>query len=126
MRKSAPLPPLKGFRHPREVIGYAVWAYYRFAMSTAAVEDLLAERGVIVSRETVRNWTNRFGGHFAACIRRDRPRPRDKWHMDEVVIQINGEAHWLWRAIDADGDVLDILVQKRRNAKARSDSSGAS
>lgn len=118
MMKPVPLPPLKGYRHPREVISYAVWAYYRFALSTADVEDLIAERGVIVSRETVRQWVNRFGSHFAACIRRDRPTPRDKWHMDEVVIPINGEAHWLWRAIDANGDVLDILVQKRRNAKA--------
>lgn len=118
MRKSAPLRPLKGYLHPREILSYAVWAYYRFAMSTADVEDLLAERGVIVSRETVRHWVNRIGGHFASCIRRDRPSLRDKWHMDEVVIPINGEAHWLWRAIDADGDVLDILVQKRRNARA--------
>jgi putative transposase len=87
-------------------------------VSTADVEDLLAARGVIVSRETVRLWVNRFGRHFADCIRRDRPRPNDKWHMDEVVISIRGKKHWLWRAIDANGDVLDILVQTRRNAKA--------
>jgi putative transposase len=109
---------LKGFRHPREIIAYAVWAYHRFALSTADVEDLLAERGVIVSRETIRLWVNRFGSHFAGCIGRDRPRPNDKWHLDEVVIPINGVKHWLWRAVDADGDVLDILVQTRRNAKA--------
>jgi putative transposase len=77
---------LKGFRYPRDVIAFAVWAYHRFALSTADVEDLLAERGVIVTRETVRLWVNRFGRHFADCIRRDRPRPNDKWHMDEVVI----------------------------------------
>ena len=112
------MPRLKGFRYPREVIAYAVWAYHRFALSTADVEDLLAERGIIVSRETVRLWVNRFGAHFAACIRRDRPKPSDKWHMDEVVITIRGKKHWLWRAIDANGDVLDILVQARRNAKA--------
>ncbi len=104
------MPRLKGFRFPREIIGYAVWAYHRFALSTADVEDLLAARGVIVSREAVRVWVNRFGRHFADCIRRDRPRPNDKWHMDEVVIMIRGKKHWLWRAIAANGDVLDILV----------------
>ena len=112
------LPRLKGFRYPREVISYAVWAYHRFALSTADVEDLLAERGVTVSRETVRLWVNRFGAHFAKCIRRDRSKPNDKWHLDEVVITIRGKKHWLWRAIDANGDTLDILVQTRRNAKA--------
>ena len=112
------LPRLKGFRFPREIIAFAVWAYHRFALSTADVEDLLAERGVIVSREAVRLWVNRFGSQFAACIRRDRPRPHDKWHMDEVVVPINGVKHWLWRAIDGNGDVLDILIQPRRNAKA--------
>jgi len=112
------MPRLKGFRYPREIVAYAVWAYHRFPLSTADVEDLLAARGVIVSREAVRLWVNRFGRHFADCIRRDRPRPNDKWHMDEVVISIRGKKHWLWRAIDANGDVLDILVQTRRNAKA--------
>ena len=112
------IPRLKGFRYPREVIAYAVWAYHRFALSTADVEDLLAERGVIVSREAIRLWVNRFGKHFANCIRRNRSRPNDKWHMDEVVITIRGKKHWLWRAINANGDVLDILVQTRRNAKA--------
>ena len=86
----------------------------RFSLSTADVEDLLAARGVIVSRETIRLWVNRF----ADCIRRDRPRPNDKWHMDEVVILIRGKKHRLWRAIDARRDVLDILVQTRRAAKA--------
>lgn len=112
------MPRLKGFRYPREIIAYAVWAYHRFALSTADVEDLLAERSIIVSRETVRLWVNRFGQHFAQCVRRDRPRPNYKWHLDEVVITIRGKKHWLWRAIDADGDVLDILVQTRRSAKA--------
>jgi putative transposase len=78
----------------------------------------LAERGVVVSREAIRLWVNRFGRHFANCIRRDRPLPNDKWHLDEVVITIRGKKHWLWRAIDANGDVLDILVQTRWNAKA--------
>ncbi|WP_163852198.1 IS6 family transposase [Pseudooceanicola aestuarii] len=118
MTISTSLPRLKGFRFPREIITYAVWAYHRFALSTADVEDLLAERGVIVSREAVRLWVNRFGSQFAACIRRDRPRPNDKWHMDEVVVPINGVKHWLWRAVDGNGNVLDILIQPRRNAKA--------
>ena len=86
MKIPSTMPRLKGFRFPREVIAYAVWAYYRFALSTADVEDLLAERGLIVSRETVRLWVNRFGAHFADCIRRDRPGPSDKWHLEEVVI----------------------------------------
>ncbi len=103
---------------PREAVAYAVCAYHRFVLSPADVEDLLAERGVIVSRETIRLWVNRFGAHSAACISRDRPRSSDKWHMDEVVIPIKGVKHWLWRAVDANGDTLDILVQTRRNAKS--------
>ena len=112
------MPRLKGFRYPREVISYAVWAFHRFALSTAEVEDLLAARGVLVSREAVRLWVNRFGRHFADCFRRARPGCSDKWHLDEVVVMINGEKFWLWRAIDASGDVLDILVLKHRSAKA--------
>lgn len=115
---SSSMPRMKRYRFPREVVAYAVCAYRRFALITADVEDLLSERGVIVRRETIRLWVNRFGAHFAACIRRDRPRPNDKWHMDEVVISINGVKHWLWRAVDANGDTLDILVQTRRNANA--------
>lgn len=118
MKLPSLFPRLKGFRFPREIVAYAVWAYHRFALSTADVEDLLAERRVIVSRETVRLWTNRFGRHFADCIRRNRPEPNDKWHMNEAVITIGGKKFWLWRAIDADGDVFDILVQVRRNTKA--------
>jgi putative transposase len=118
MHTPCQMPCLKGFRFTREITAYAMWAYHRFALSTADVEDLLAERGVIVSREAIRLWVNRFGRHFADCVRRDRPAPRDKWHVDEVVITVRGIKQWLWRAIDADGNVLDILVQPRRNAKA--------
>lgn len=118
MKIPTSMPRLKGFRHTREVISYSVWAYHRFALSTASVEDLLAECGVMFSRETIRGWVNRFGAHFAACIRRDRPRPNDIYYLDEVVIPINGLKHWLWRAVDANGDTLDILVQTRQNAKA--------
>lgn len=118
MKILAEMPRLKGYRFPREVVAYAVWVYHRFALSTADVEDLLAERGIIVSRETVRKWVKRFGQHFTRCVKRDRPTAADKWHLDEVVIPINGVKMWLWRAVDGNGDVLDILVQPRRNAKA--------
>ena len=109
---------LKGHRFPRTVIGYAVWAYHRFALSLRDVEDLLAERGVIVSYETIRVWVAKFGTQIAKKIRRDRPGPADKWHLDEVVLKINGVRQWLWRAVDANGDVLDILVQSRRDTAA--------
>ena len=118
MNVPASMPRLKGFRFPREVIASTVWAYHRFALSTADVEDLLAERGVIVSREAIRLWVNRFGMHFAGCIKRDRPSSADKWHLDQVVLPINGVKHWVWRAVDANGDVLDIVVQPSRNARA--------
>ena len=94
-------PRLKGFRFPRSIISYAVWAYHRFALSLRDVEDLLAERGVIVSYESIRLWCQRFGTQIAARIRRDRPAPADKWHLDEVVIPIRGRKHWLWRAAKA-------------------------
>ena len=87
-------------------------------MSLRDVEDLLAERGIAVSYETIRSWVAKFGRHYARSIRRDRPNPNDKWHLDEVVITIKGRKHWLWRAVDANGDALDILVQSRRNTKA--------
>ena len=109
---------IKGFQFPRSAIGYAVWAYHRFALSLRDLEDWLASRGIRVSYETVRDWVARFGGQFAARIRRERPCPADKWHLDEVVISIKGKKNWLWRAVDAKGDVLDILVQSRRNTSA--------
>lgn len=110
----------KGFRFPREIISYAVSADHRFALSTADVEDLLAERGVMVSRKTVRDWVTRFGRHFVDCIKRDRPGASEEWHLDEVVVPINGVTCWLWRAVDANGNVLEILVQRQRNAKVAS------
>lgn len=112
------MPRLKGFRFPGEIISCAVWAYHRFALSKADVEDLLAERGVIVSREAIRLWVDRFGHNFAGCVKRDGPAAADKWHLDEVIIPVWGIKHWVWRAVDANGDTLDILVQTRRNAKA--------
>ena len=104
---------LKGFRYPREIIAYAVWAYHRFALSTADVEDLLAARGEVVSREAIRLWVNRFGQHFVNCIRRDRPQPNDKWHLDEVVITIRGKKHWLWRATafsSSERSIVSLIV----------------
>ena len=108
----------RGYRFPAEVIQHAVWLYFRFPLSLRMVEDLLAARGIIVSHETVRRWAEKFGRIFANKIRRRAPRLGDKWHLDEVVISINGEKHWLWRAVDADGFVLDALVQSRRDRRA--------
>ena len=109
---------LKGYRFPRSVIGYAVWAYHRFNLSLRDTEDLLAERGIVVSYETIRAWMAKFGPQIAAKVRQDRPAPADKWHLDEVVIPIRSKKHWLWRAVDSNGDVLDVLVQSRRNKAA--------
>jgi putative transposase len=100
-----------GHRFPPEIIGYAVWAYYRFSLSLRDVEDWLAARGVVVSFETIRAWAAKFGSQCAKVIRRDRSSAADKWHLDEVVLPINGQKYWLWRAVDSKGDVLDILVQ---------------
>jgi len=100
----------KGHRFPPEIIEYAVWCYFRFSLSLRDVEDLLATRGIIVSYETIRKWVGKFGTKYAASIRRDRPAPSDRWHLDKVVIPIRGRKFWLWRAIDSNGDVLDILV----------------
>ena len=113
-----PQPRLKGYRFPRSIISYAVWAYHRFALSLRDVEDLLAERGVTVSYETIRAWAGKFGAQIAKRVRAARKQPTDKWHLDEVVIAIRGKKHWLWRAVDSNGEVLDILVQTRRNACA--------
>ena len=105
-------------RFPAEVISHAVWLYFRFPLSLRMVEEMLAARGILVSHETVRQWALKFGQDFATQIRRRLPAPGDKWHLDEVVISIAGKRHWLWRAVDQHGVVLDILVQSRRNAKA--------
>ena len=108
----------KGYRYPIEVIGHAVWLYHRFALSLRDVEELMLARGVAVTYETIRSWCAKFGPDYAARLRRRRPRPGDKWHLDEVFVKINGTTHYLWRAVDQHGNVLDILVQSRRNAVA--------
>jgi putative transposase len=105
-------------RFPAEVISHAVWLYFRFPLSLRMVEEMLAARGILVSHETVRQWALKFGQSFANQIRRRLPASGDKWHLDEVAISIAGKKHWLWRAVDQHGAVLDILVQSRRNAKA--------
>ncbi|MEW2491633.1 IS6 family transposase [Streptomyces sp. NPDC048411] len=113
-----PAPPYKGHRYPVEVISHCVWLYFRFPLSYREVEELMLQRGVIVSCETVRRWCAKFGQAYADGLRRRRPRPGDKWHLDEVFIKINGKRQYLWRAVDQDGTVLDILVQSKRDAKA--------
>jgi putative transposase len=113
-----PSPLYQRRRFPGELISHAVWLYDRFRLSYRDVEELLAERGIAVSYETVRRWCRRFGQAFAAGLRRRRPRPGDKWHADEVQLTIDGRRHCLWRAVDQDGLVLDILVQGRRNQDA--------
>jgi putative transposase len=92
--------------------------YYRFSLSYRDVEELMFERGIIVSYESIRRWCHKFGPCFTAATRRQRPQPKDKWHLDEMYIKMNGRAYYLWRAVDAEGMVLDILVQERRNQEA--------
>ena len=108
----------KRHRFPAEFIRHAVWLYARFTLSYRDVENLLAERGLDVSYETVRRWFLKFGTQVARNLRRTRPTPSDYWHLDEMVIVIRGKRHWLWRAVDNEGEVLDFLVQPKRNAKA--------
>ncbi len=110
--------PHRHHRFPAEIISHAVWLYHGFSLSLRDVELLLAGRGVVVSYETVRRWCKKFGASFAGRLRRRRPRPADKWHMDEVFIRIQGVQHYLWRAVDPDDVALDILVQARRDANA--------
>src|SRR5688572_4664478 len=111
-------PSYKGFRFPQEIISHAVWLYYRFSLSYRDVEELLAARGIVVTYETVRQWCLKFGQQYANQLRRRRPKTGDKWHLDEVFLKINGKTSYLWRAVDQDGNVLDILVQSRRNKAA--------
>ncbi|MER6114087.1 IS6 family transposase [Streptomyces hirsutus] len=111
-------PSYRGHRYPVEVISHCVWLYFRFPLSFREVEELMLERGVVVSYETVRRWCAKFGQAYAAGLRRRRPRPGDKWHLDEVFVRINGELTYLWRAVDQDGNILDILVQNRRDTAA--------
>ena len=107
-----------GYRFPPEIIQQAIWLYLRFTLSFRDVEDLLAERGITVSYETVRRWVNHFGPKIAADLRKRRPKPYTTWHLDEVYLKIDGRMAYLWRAVDAEGEVLDVLVQAKRNKPA--------
>jgi putative transposase len=113
-----PDPMCAGYRFPAEVISYAVYLYFRFPVSLRMVEEMLALRGIIVSHETVRQWGLKFGRAISTRIRQRRLARGDKWHLDEIVISIAGKKHYLWRAVDQDGFVLDVLVQSRRDTKA--------
>ena len=107
-----------GCRFPPEIIQQAIWLYLRFTLSLRDVEDLLAERAIGVSYETVRRWVNHFGPLIAADLRKRRPKPHTTWHLDEVYLKIDGRMLYLWRAVDAEGEVLDVLVQSKRNKHA--------
>ena len=108
----------RGYRYPPDVIQRAVWLYLRFTLSLRDVEDLLAERGIDVSYETVRCWVERFGPQIAKRIRSARPKPTSMWHLDEMFASIGGRQMYLWRAIDDEGEVLDVLVTARRDKLA--------
>jgi len=112
--------PISYARHrfPPDVIGHAVWLYFRFPLSFRDVEELLSERGIEVSYETIRCWTLKFGQLFAHNLRRARASPTGRWHLDEMVVKIGGQAMYLWRAVDDEGEVPDMLVQKQRNKGA--------
>ena len=116
MKDAKPL--YHGYRLPRTIISHAVCLYHRFCLSLRDVEDLLAERGIAVSYESIRQWCNRFGPEYAQKLKKRQGRLGDTWYLDEVFIKIRGELHYLWRAIDQEGDTIDILVQKRSNKAA--------
>ena len=108
-------PSYHGYRFPSEIISHAVWLYHRFALSFRDVEDLLAQRSITGTYETIRQWGLTFGPSYARALRRRRGRLGDTWHLDELFVTLNGRLQYLWRAVDEDGDVLDILVQSRRH-----------
>ncbi|CUX65020.1 IS6 family transposase [Agrobacterium salinitolerans] len=108
----------KRHRFPQQIIAHAVWLYFRFPLSLRLAEELLLERGIVVSYETIRRWGLKFGPAYAKQLRRRRSSLQDVWHLDEVVISIAGRKHRLWRAVDQDGYVLDEIVQSRRDTKA--------
>jgi putative transposase len=118
MTTSAPIHSYKHHRFPAEIISHGVWLYFRFCLSYRDVQELLFARGIDVTYEAIRKWCRKFGQDYANQLRRRRPRTGDKWHLDEVFLTINGKRHYLWRAVDQDDHVLDILVQSRRNKQA--------
>ena len=105
-------------RFPPPIIQHAVWLYLRFTLSYRDVEELLAQRGLDLSYESVRSWVLKFGPMIARRLRQCRPRPSDHWHLDEMVVRITGKRMYLWRAVDHEGEILDVLVQRRRDRRA--------
>jgi len=118
MTSAAHPEPYKNHRFPPELISHAVWLYFRFTLSYRDVEEMMFARGLVVTYEAIRKWCRKFGQDYANQIRRRRPRTGDKWHLDEVFLTINGKRHYLWRVVDQDDNVLDILVQSRRSENA--------
>ncbi len=108
----------KRYRFPPEIIQHAVWLYHRFNLSHRDIEDLLSERGIQVSYEAIRLWCNKFGAEYARRLKRKRQGFGDTFFIDEVFIKINGVQHYLWRAVDQDGDVVDVFLQEKRDGKA--------
>ena len=115
---TSPVPSYHGYRFPPDIISHAVWLYYRFSLSFRDAEDLLAQRGITVTYETIRQWCQTFGLDYARRLRRGRGRMGDTWHLDELFVTIQGQRQYLWRAVDQDGDVIDLLVQSRRDRQA--------
>jgi len=113
-----PTPSYQRHRFPSEIISHAVWLYHRFCLSFREVEELLAKRGISVTYETVRQWCQKFGPAYARKLKKQQGRLGDTWHINEIFVTIQGERHYLWRAVDHDGDTLDILLQRRRHKKA--------
>ena len=113
-----PTPSYRGFRFPSEIISHALWLYHRFCLSFREIEELLAKRGITVTYETIRQWCQKFGPGYARKLKKRKSRPGNTWHIDEGFVTIQGERQYLWRAVDQNGDVIDILVQRRRNQRA--------
>ena len=107
-----------GYRFPKDIIAYALWLYHRFTLSLRDVQEILFERGIVVSHETLRQWGKKFGPEYVNKLRRREPRRGDTWHLDEMTIKFAGKTQWLWRAVDQDGFVLDILLQEQRDTAA--------
>jgi len=108
----------KRYRFPVSIISHVVWLYHRFNHSYRDIKEQLAYRGIILSHETIRSWCYKFASHFKEVIKKQERKPKDKWHLDEMTIRINGEYFILWRAVDSDGYELDVFLQKRKNKKA--------
>ncbi len=112
------IPTYQRHRFPSEIISHAVWLYHRFCLSFREVEELLAERGITVTYETIRKWCQKFGQNYARKPKKRQGRSGNTWHIDEIFVTIQGQRHCLYRAVDRDGDVIDILLQRRRNQRA--------